>query len=411
MDITEEVDTRHTTVVDATNDVISIHEKNPAHALLDAFSYQSSYDQIISIIESGIDVNLSNQSGLTALHYASASGQIVIVEMLLNRKADVNKKDSSGWTPLYYSIKEGHTGTSRILLKHGADINATYRTGMSILHIAVLYSGDYLTLNKTKLIRLLLDYNVNVNAVDPYGQTALHIACSRKYAEISGILLDNNADVNKSDNDGSTPLHIATEVNYLPIVELLVSHGANVKIIDKNGETPLGIASRHSNNEIMKGVLMQAIVTNQVQNTGKSELQRMIEDSNNLFKYLKDDLETTISKFVKFDATMNALTQTVSKYGQNGMYKKEYEEEKKKRELAESQLGEERNKRRAIEVQLEDANRKIICQICMDNTRDTILFPCSHMIYCHKCIEQLRERKCPLCNMKITSELHCMLDL
>lgn len=40
------------------------------------------------------------------------------------------------------------------------------------------------------------------------------------------------------------------------------------------------------------------------------------------------------------------------------------------------------------------------CIVCMDNTRDTLLLPCSHLHFCVRCAEKLE--RCPLCKVIIT---------
>lgn len=43
-----------------------------------------------------------------------------------------------------------------------------------------------------------------------------------------------------------------------------------------------------------------------------------------------------------------------------------------------------------------------ICKICMENKIDCILEPCMHFIMCQKCIEELTDRKCPICRQDCT---------
>lgn len=61
------------------------------------------------LIQSGrCDINSTNDSGMTPLHYASAEGELEVVKMLMqHEKSDVNSRDCSGWTPLHDACAEG----------------------------------------------------------------------------------------------------------------------------------------------------------------------------------------------------------------------------------------------------------------------------------------------------------------
>ena len=38
------------------------------------------------------------------------------------------------------------------------------------------------------------------------------------------------------------------------------------------------------------------------------------------------------------------------------------------------------------------------CTICLDKPVDSIMIPCGHMAVCAGCSEDLRDKKCPICN-------------
>jgi hypothetical protein len=65
-------------------------------------------------------LNLTNQFGVTPLHYACYFGSRRVIDLLLDYKAEVNIKDNDGNTPLHYAINSGCHRTIKKLLIRGA---------------------------------------------------------------------------------------------------------------------------------------------------------------------------------------------------------------------------------------------------------------------------------------------------
>ena len=57
--------------------------------------------------------------GWIPLLYATAEGQVEVVDLLIAAGADVNTKDGDGDTPLDWAIIRNHTETADLLRKHG----------------------------------------------------------------------------------------------------------------------------------------------------------------------------------------------------------------------------------------------------------------------------------------------------
>ena len=71
------------------------------------------------IVEGGIDLNKSDQNGMTALAFACLGGHLPIVELLLGMKIDINKADNNGTTPLMVACQNGNIDIVRLLVKSG----------------------------------------------------------------------------------------------------------------------------------------------------------------------------------------------------------------------------------------------------------------------------------------------------
>ncbi len=93
------------------------------------------------LLQKGADPNSANESGDTALHWASywAShrGYLEMIAALLQYKADINAINKSGNTPLHEAGRQGQAKAVEILLQNGADItirNNYNKSGADILY-------------------------------------------------------------------------------------------------------------------------------------------------------------------------------------------------------------------------------------------------------------------------------------
>ena len=74
------------------------------------------------LLEKGADVDAKDNDDNTALIWASWSGHTEIVAMLLDAEADVNAQGDDGYTALYWASRNGHTKIVKLLIRNGATI-------------------------------------------------------------------------------------------------------------------------------------------------------------------------------------------------------------------------------------------------------------------------------------------------
>ena len=94
-------------------------------------SETDSTDQVEALLAGGVDINVGNVHGTTALMRAGSNGRIRMVRSLLNHGADPNKSRNDGFTPLHLAAFFGHAEVVRILIEHGARVDAATRFGTS----------------------------------------------------------------------------------------------------------------------------------------------------------------------------------------------------------------------------------------------------------------------------------------
>lgn len=62
---------------------------------------------IEALINNGVDINMTNNLGQTALHYALNLDLIDVPKFFISKGADVNAKDKKGITPLDVAVQKG----------------------------------------------------------------------------------------------------------------------------------------------------------------------------------------------------------------------------------------------------------------------------------------------------------------
>ena len=89
-----------------------------------------SRDVVRALAVRGVDVEVRDERGASALHLASAYGHVEVVEALISAGADVNAIGPIGNTALHYAAQEGFGEIAALLVAAGArtDIRAEYGT-------------------------------------------------------------------------------------------------------------------------------------------------------------------------------------------------------------------------------------------------------------------------------------------
>ncbi len=181
------------------------------------------------ISQHNIDINATDDRGVTALMYASMYGHKAIVTLLLmeGAKERINESDGCGRTALMHASENGHGAIVTLLLKEGAKekINEVDEMGETALMYASKNGHEV-------VVALLLKEGAKekINEVHIYyGVTALIYACTYNHEAVVTLLLKEGAKerINHRDQFGMTALMYASENGYETIVALLIKAGAN----------------------------------------------------------------------------------------------------------------------------------------------------------------------------------------
>ncbi|KAJ8010681.1 hypothetical protein DPEC_G00077650 [Dallia pectoralis] len=104
-------------------------------------------------------VNMANPDGASPLMIAAVSGQLEVVQLLLERSADVDKQDGvHGWTALMQATYHGNKDVVKYLLSQGADVNLRAKNGYTAFDLVMLLNDP-----DTELVRLLASVCMQVD--------------------------------------------------------------------------------------------------------------------------------------------------------------------------------------------------------------------------------------------------------
>ena len=182
--------------------------------------------EIKGLIESGADVNTTDEQGDTALLAAVYAGDIGFIKRLIELGADVNIANKDGETALILAVRYINFNVVKILIGAGADVNKKGKLGRTAL-MEALSAGDI------ELIKGLIESGADVNTCNNIGDTTLMLAAHSDNTNVLKLLIGAGADVNKIDEGwckslGQTALSVAVNSGKHKNIELLLEAGADV---------------------------------------------------------------------------------------------------------------------------------------------------------------------------------------
>ncbi|XP_010283674.1 PREDICTED: ankyrin-3-like [Phaethon lepturus] len=195
---------------------INISNQNGLNALHLA-SKEGHVEVVSELIQRGASVDAATKKGNTALHIASLAGQAEVVKVLVTNRANVNAQSQNGFTPLYMAAQENHLEVVKFLLDNGASQSLATEDGFTPLAVALQQGHD-------QVVSLLLENDTKGKVRLP----ALHIAARKDDTKAAALLLQNDHNADVESKSGFTPLHIAAHYGNINVATLLLNRGAAV---------------------------------------------------------------------------------------------------------------------------------------------------------------------------------------
>ncbi|XP_057859647.2 ankyrin repeat domain-containing protein, chloroplastic isoform X1 [Cryptomeria japonica] len=173
------------------------------------------------------DLQRATSAKWIPVHTFATAGQSYLLDFLLMHGVNVNVIDKDGQTALHKAITCKKEGIVNYLLKAGANALVRDRDGATLIHYAVEVAA-------IQIIKHLILYKVDIDAPDNYGWTPLHLAVQSRRTDVVRLLLIKGANNNIRNKDGNTPLdlclHSGQDMRTFELIRLL-------KTLPKKSET------------------------------------------------------------------------------------------------------------------------------------------------------------------------------
>lgn len=178
----------------------------------------------------GMDIDISDPAGNTALIKAAGAGQLEAVERILGMGADPRKVNAIGRDALLSASAKGFEEVARMLLGRGADTSVRDNEGWGALSLAA-YNGH------AGVVSLLA-----AGATPAELDDALLVASFSGDPKVIDSLLGQGANINARSPESKTPLMIASEAGKLEAVRTLLQNQANPYAVDLGNQTAANLA-------------------------------------------------------------------------------------------------------------------------------------------------------------------------
>ncbi len=271
-----------------------------------AINNRASNDVIRFLVEQeGNSVKKKTHHSRSYLHWAAASGNLEIVQYLIEKGSDVHYADSYGVPVTAYAASSGNKNTAvfEALFKAGVDPKQRYQDGATLLMLGVAADKDL------KLTDYFVSKGLSLTDKDNNGATVTDYAArfgdqqliqkliqrgikptshAFFFATMGSRQAANKVDTYKflaetlqldpkaTNKDGATVLHLALRRLDMEVINYLIGKGVNTSKADNEGNTPLMIAAAGRNPQLV-ALLLKTNDINAVNLKGQSALTKAFE--------------------------------------------------------------------------------------------------------------------------------------
>lgn len=206
--------------------------------------------KFLSSLVDSVDLNIKDKMKGESLLYKAVKLNVGndIIFWLIESGADINATNNKNETPINIAIKNEQYNLAVIekLIESGADMGIRNNIGESPIHCAL--TRPFFGYGFSEIFNVIKSNIVNINdCVGEKEETALHmLARHTQLFDINNIMdqMFLEGAVIKSDKHGNTPLHIAVLYNNEYVILKLIQYGADINQANEKGTTPLSLTNK-----------------------------------------------------------------------------------------------------------------------------------------------------------------------
>jgi ankyrin len=167
--------------------------------------YHNNQKQVEEVLSGGCSTVLDHQGpyGVTPLILAAYTGNLTILQLIIDAGADPNICEDNGMTAVVVAARHDQFSCVRRLIAAGCDVNTRDAYGKTLL---------MLLLDHDELVRMLLDAGADPNHSADNQMTCLWLATYHKFAISTKLLLQYNARVDTLSGTDSNKLPLQTAI-------------------------------------------------------------------------------------------------------------------------------------------------------------------------------------------------------
>uniref|UniRef100_A0A8C5D3V5 SH3 and multiple ankyrin repeat domains protein 2-like n=1 Tax=Gouania willdenowi TaxID=441366 RepID=A0A8C5D3V5_GOUWI len=195
------------------------HDSDSGESPLTFAAHLDNMVDITKVLKNGgAHLDYRAKDGMTAVHKAARSKNVIILTTLLELGASPDYKDSRGLTPLYHSaVVGGDPGCCELLLNHHASVCCQDENGWHEVHQACRHGH-------VQHLEHLLFYGANTSAQNASGNTALHICALYNQDKCARVLLVRGADKEVKNYNSQSPFQVAIIAGNFELAEIIKNH-------------------------------------------------------------------------------------------------------------------------------------------------------------------------------------------
>jgi ankyrin repeat protein len=207
---------------------------------------------LLSLLQSNGDVPRVTFAGQTVFHCASLSGNVALLQLLVEKGFDPCEQSLKGYTPLCEAASNGHYEAVLFLanIMDSKGVSLQHSSDFEGLHPAMYHAviGGH-----TAMVEFLLDRGFEVDALDENQKSLLHRAVEAGHKDIVELLLNRGADIHHRPKGLYGVAHRACKAGNFDILDLLIKRNADVNLeTSQKKHTPLFLAACKGHFRVVK---------------------------------------------------------------------------------------------------------------------------------------------------------------